>query len=155
MVDTAVLIVGAGPVGLTAAAELRRQGVACRLIDRLPARLPYAKAVGVQPRTLEIWDRMGMVRAALEVAVPLRGQLMYADGVEQARIELRLPPEVPYVFASLPQYETERILEEHLARFGTGIERGTELVGSPSTRTRSSAGSSRHPAPSRSCGHAS
>ncbi|MEG3627676.1 FAD-dependent monooxygenase [Streptomyces poriticola] len=126
--DTDVLIVGAGPVGLTAAAELRRQGVACRLVDRLPARLPYAKAVGVQPRTLEVWDRMGMVRAALEAAVPMRGQLLYADGAEQARMEMRLPPEVPYGFAALPQYETERITEEHLARFGTGIERGTELV---------------------------
>ncbi|MGW0610734.1 FAD-dependent monooxygenase [Streptomyces sp. NPDC002788] len=128
VVDTDVLIAGAGPVGLTAAAELRRQGVTCRIIDRLPARLPYAKAVGVQPRTLEIWDRMGMVRAALEAAVPLRGQVVYSDGIEQARFELRLPPEVPYVFAALPQYETERIMEEHLARFGTGIERGTELL---------------------------
>ena len=47
-----VLVIGAGPVGLTAAGELRRRGVACRIVDRLPARLPFAKAVGVQPRTL-------------------------------------------------------------------------------------------------------
>ncbi|MET9603496.1 FAD-dependent monooxygenase [Streptomyces sp. NPDC006512] len=125
---TDVLIVGAGPVGLTAAVELRRRGVACRIVDRLPARLPYAKAVGIQPRTLEVWDRMGLVRAALDVAVPLRGQLVYVNGEERGRLELSLPPEVPYGFASLPQYETERLLEEHLARFGTRIERGTELV---------------------------
>ncbi|MCX5379812.1 FAD-dependent monooxygenase [Streptomyces sp. NBC_00091] len=123
-----VLVAGAGPVGLTAAVELRRRGVSCRIVDRLPARLPYAKAVGIQPRTLEVWDRMGLVREVLEVAVPLRGQLTYLDGVEQARMDLVLPPEVPYGFAALPQYETERILEEFLARFGTRIERATELV---------------------------
>ncbi|MFI8276644.1 FAD-dependent monooxygenase [Streptomyces sp. NPDC085929] len=123
-----VLVAGAGPVGLTAAAELRRRGIACRIVDRLPARLPYAKAVGIQPRTLEIWDRMGFVRAALEAAVPMRGQLTYVNGVEQPRLDLVLPPEVPYRFAALPQYETERIIEEFLERFGTRIERGTELV---------------------------
>ncbi|MGW7270743.1 FAD-dependent monooxygenase [Streptomyces sp. NPDC054864] len=125
---TDVLIAGAGPVGLSAAAELRRHGVRCRLVDRLPERLPYAKAVGVQPRTLEIWDRMGLARAAMENAAPMRGQLIYANGQERARIELELPPEVPYGFAALPQYETERLLEEYLAGLGTVIERRTELV---------------------------
>ncbi|WP_406064832.1 FAD-dependent monooxygenase [Streptomyces sp. NBC_01077] len=125
---TDVLIVGAGPVGLSAAAELRRHGVRCRLVDRLPARLPYAKAVGIQPRTLELWDRMGLVRAVLEAAVPMRGQLTYVNGAEAGRIDLELPPEVPYGFAALPQYETERLLEEYVAGLGTVIERGTELV---------------------------
>ncbi|WP_030761993.1 FAD-dependent monooxygenase [Streptomyces sp. NRRL F-2664] len=125
---TDVLVVGAGPIGLTAAAELRRRGVSCRIVDRLPAPLPFAKAVGIQPRTLEIWDRMGTLRAVLDAAVPLRGQLTYVNGAEQPRIDLALPPEVPYRFAALPQYETERILGEHLARWGTAVERGTELV---------------------------
>ncbi|WP_030222500.1 FAD-dependent monooxygenase [Streptomyces bikiniensis] len=125
---TDVLVVGAGPVGLSAAAELRRHGVRCRIVDRLPARLPYAKAVGIQPRTLELWDRMGLVRAVLEAAVPIRGQLLYADGEERARMALELPPEVPYGFAALPQYETERLLEEYLGGLGTVVERETELV---------------------------
>ncbi|MEV1067972.1 FAD-dependent monooxygenase [Streptomyces sp. NPDC050263] len=125
---TDVLIAGAGPVGLSAAAELRRHGVRCRLVDRLPARLPYAKAVGIQPRTLEIWDRMGLARPVLEAASVLRGQLIYVNGREQARIDLTLPPEVPYEFAALPQYETERLLEEYVAGLGTIIERGTELL---------------------------
>ncbi|SES47783.1 2-polyprenyl-6-methoxyphenol hydroxylase [Streptomyces sp. yr375] len=125
---TDVLIAGAGPVGLSAAAELCRHGVRCRLVDRLPARLPYAKAVGIQPRTLEIWDRMGLARTVLEAAAVLRGQLIYVNGRERARIDLALPPEVPYEFAVLPQYETERLLEEYVAGLGTRIERGTELL---------------------------
>ncbi|WP_073908045.1 FAD-dependent monooxygenase [Streptomyces sp. CB00455] len=125
---TDVLVAGAGPVGLTAAAELRRHGISCRIVDKLPAPLPFAKAVGIQPRTLEIWDLMGLARAALEAAVPMRGQLTYVNGAEQPRIDLVLPPEVPYGFAALPQYETERILDAFLTRYGTRVERDTELV---------------------------
>lgn len=123
-----VLVVGAGPVGLTAAAELRRHGVGCRIVDRLAVPQHYAKAVGVQPRTMELWDLMGMVRAALDEAVPMRGQLLFADGRPGPQIDLTLPPDIPYGFAALPQYTTERLLTEHLAGYGTQVERGTELL---------------------------
>src|SRR6185312_15482614 len=80
--DVDVLVVGAGPVGLTAAVELARRGVDCRVVDQLPAPMPYAKAVGIQPRTLEVWDAMGVVREALDAAEPLLGQRVYLNGRE-------------------------------------------------------------------------
>ncbi|MGY0465284.1 FAD-dependent monooxygenase [Kitasatospora sp. cg17-2] len=127
--ETEVLVVGAGPVGLTAAAELRRRGVGCRIVDRLDRPQPYAKAVGLQPRTLEVWEAMGLVGRVLDEAVPLLGQLSFVDGEPGPRLELELPAEVPYRFAALPQDTTERLLTEHLAGFGTRVERGTELLG--------------------------
>lgn len=127
MADVDVLVVGAGPVGLTAAAELRRHGADCRIVDRLAAPDPYAKAIGIVPRTLEVWEAMGLVHRALDEAVPHLGQLVYIDGKPRPRVELTLPPEISYPFATLPQYETERLLAEHLAGFGTAVERATEL----------------------------
>lgn len=126
--DVDVLIVGAGPVGLTAAVELARRGVDCRVVDQLPAPMPYAKAVGIQPRTLEVWDAMGVVREALDAAEPLLGQRVYLNGREVSTLSLELPSDVPYGFATLPQYEVERILAEHLAGLGVEIERGTRLL---------------------------
>jgi len=124
-----VLVVGAGPVGLTAACELRRHGVHdCRIVDRLTAPPQYAKAVGIQPRTVELWERMGLARAAIDAAIELRGMLMFVDGKETARVELELPSEVPYRFFALPQYETERLLTEHLRFLGGEVERGVSLV---------------------------
>ncbi|MGW6355079.1 FAD-dependent monooxygenase [Streptomyces sp. NPDC055092] len=127
MADVDVLVVGAGPVGLTTAAELRRHGVDCRIVDRLPVPQPHAKAIGIVPRTLEVWDAMGLVHRALDNAVPHLGQLVFIDGKPRPRVELTLPPEIPYPFATLPQCTTERLLTEHLARFGTEVERPTEL----------------------------
>jgi 2-polyprenyl-6-methoxyphenol hydroxylase-like FAD-dependent oxidoreductase len=57
-----VLVVGAGPVGLTMAAELARYGIRCRIIDKLAAPSGYCKAIGVTPRTLEAWEDMGIAR---------------------------------------------------------------------------------------------
>jgi pentachlorophenol monooxygenase len=122
-----VLVVGAGPVGLTAACELRRHGAACRIVDRLDTPPLYAKAVGIQPRTLEIWEDLGILDAALDAAVELRGMLVFVNGREAMDVKLELPPEIPYRFVGLPQYETERILREQLERLGGTVERSVEL----------------------------
>ncbi len=125
--DVDVLVVGAGPVGLMLACELRRRDVHCQIIDTLEAPPQYAKAVGIQPRTLEVWEDMGLVGQVLDVAVELRGQLLYVNGEEAARMELTLPPDIPYRFFALPQYETERLLAEHLSGLGLRVDRGVTL----------------------------
>jgi pentachlorophenol monooxygenase len=123
-----VLVVGAGPVGLTLAVELRRRGIGCRVIDRLAEPVPYAKAVGIQPRTLEIWESVGIVRDALDRSTLMAGQLVFVNGRQTARMVLQLPPEIPFTFVALPQYETERMLTDHLAGLGADVERGVELT---------------------------
>jgi 2-polyprenyl-6-methoxyphenol hydroxylase-like FAD-dependent oxidoreductase len=128
MAGTEVLIVGAGPVGLTAAVELRRRGVGCRIVERLAAPVPYAKAVGIQPRTLELWEAAGVLTRALDAATPMHGQIFFVNRRPVRRIEFALPPDVPYGFVALPQYETERLLAERLTELGGRVERGVEFV---------------------------
>jgi 2-polyprenyl-6-methoxyphenol hydroxylase-like FAD-dependent oxidoreductase len=124
----AVLVVGAGPVGLSMAAELARHGVRCRLIDRAPGPLPYCRAVGVTPRTLEVWEDMGIARKMIERGLWLSGlRSVIADQPAQ---DMMAPPlGLPFAQLGLPQYETERVLTEHLQAFGVEIERGCELSG--------------------------
>ena len=112
-----------------AAIELRRRGVDVLVVETRPAIAPWAKAVGVQPRTLEIWDQMGVSRTALNRAETLRGQLVYTNGTQVMRTEMALPDEVPYRFIALPQYESEAVLGEHLESLGTRIQRGWSLTG--------------------------
>jgi 2-polyprenyl-6-methoxyphenol hydroxylase-like FAD-dependent oxidoreductase len=124
--DTDVLVVGAGPVGLMMAAELRRHGVHCRIIDALAAPARYCKAVGIQPRTLEIWDQLGLVTQAIDAGIWLRGLRIFANGQEIKRVDIDLS-DLPYGFLSLPQDATERLLTRHLATFGTAVERPVTL----------------------------
>ena len=127
--DTDVLIAGAGPIGLAAAIELDRRGIGCRIVDPLLEPPLYAKAVGVQPRTLEVFEGMGVLPAILDQSIPMRGQVVYVNGVKVADLELSLPPDVPFGFVCIPQYATERVLREDLAHRGVCVERGHRVTG--------------------------
>jgi 2-polyprenyl-6-methoxyphenol hydroxylase-like FAD-dependent oxidoreductase len=122
-----VLIAGAGPVGLTAAMALKRLGVEVRIVDRAAARTDKSKALVVWPRTLELLDVQGCVRGFLDAGLEGTGARILADDRELVHLSFATARS-PYRFALfLPQSETERLLEEELARLGVAVERRVEL----------------------------
>ena len=126
--DAPVLVVGAGPVGLTLAAELARHGVRVRLIDKLAEPSPYCRAIGVTPRSLEMFEDMGVAGEMIDAGLWLDGVRMPLPGRPPRDVRRDLS-DLPYAALGVPQYETERVLAAHLARFGIAPERGVSLVG--------------------------
>lgn len=129
-----VLVVGGGPTGLTLGIELARRGVGVRVVDKATAYFDGSRGDGLQPRTLEVFDDLGVldaVRAAGALPGPLR---VHVDGRfvgEHWMAELREPlPGVPYPNGwVLGQSQTEEILRARLLEFGVRVELGTALVG--------------------------
>lgn len=123
-----VLVVGAGPTGLTLASELARRGVSFRVIDKALEPTLLSKAIGVQARTLEIFDDMGIAEEAIAAGLKLTGVAMFANGQPIVKASFdELDTNFPFLL-SIPQSETERILASLLVRNGGELERGVELV---------------------------
>src|SRR3954468_22694653 len=110
-----LLIVGAGPTGLTLACELARRGVAHRLVERSPRPFDGSRGKGLQPRTLEVFDDLGLVDRVLAAGADYPGLRVHLDGgaLHDMRMdELHDPrPDVPYPnIWMLPQWRTAELL---------------------------------------------
>ena len=124
-----VLVVGAGPVGLAAAAELRRRNIAVRCVDAAEHHNVSTKALGLQARTLELFERLGVVDEAVARGLPVRKFNIMSEEHRIAEFDMGgLDTPYPYLLM-LPQNLTEEILRDRFEQLGGIVEHGTELVG--------------------------
>lgn len=130
---TDILIVGAGPTGLTLAVDLARQGVAATLVEALPALPRQSRGKGLQPRTLEVLDDLGVVEAVLAHGSWRQEITLFKDRRRLARLAAGLAepgPDVPYPnIVMIPQWRTAEILRDRLVELGGTIRLGTRLDG--------------------------
>jgi 2-polyprenyl-6-methoxyphenol hydroxylase-like FAD-dependent oxidoreductase len=122
-----LLIIGAGPVGMTLAMSLRRSGVDVRIVDKAAVRTDKSKALVIWPRTLELLDIQDCAQPFLEAGHPVIGARILAEAKVLAEIRLDTARSAYQAALIIPQSETERLLEEQLTVLGTAIERQVEL----------------------------
>lgn len=125
---TQVMICGAGPVGLTLAAELTRYGVSVRIVDKAPQPTDKSKALVLWSRTLELMDRGIGSGRFVKAGFPLHGVNIMSNDEQIGHVEMS-HVDTPYPYAlMLPQCDTERLLAERLTELGITIERAVEMT---------------------------
>lgn len=123
-----VLIVGAGPTGLTAAAELVRFRIPVRLVDKYKTPPNTSRALAVQSRTMELMHQRGLAGEMVRLGNRGLFTTLYSDGKLLGTVDLRQIDSRFNFTLLLAQSETERLLREHLERSGVYVERETELI---------------------------
>ena len=128
--NTDVLIVGAGPTGLALACQLIRYGVDFVVIDKKDTTTPYSKAIGVQARTLEIYEQIGLADKLIDLGAKAERATMFAGGKVRGQVEFRglgagLSP-YPYVLI-VEQGKHETLIYDFIKSHGKDVRWQTTL----------------------------
>ncbi|MFD8154917.1 MULTISPECIES: FAD-dependent monooxygenase [unclassified Streptomyces] len=126
-----VLVVGAGPTGLTLALEAHDHGARVRIVERRPDAFRPSRALIVHPRTLEVLRPLGVTGAVLERADTAPTVLLRLGprSVETALADFDLPGTAFPHLSLVRQADVEAVLTRALGDRGVRVERDTELLG--------------------------
>ena len=128
--NTDVIIIGAGPTGLSLACQLIRYGIDFVVVEKNETVTPFSKAIGVQARTLEIYDQIKLAQPAIERGT-IANRVRLIEGGE-VRGEMHLAnfgkdmSEFPYM-RMLEQSKNEELLYEFIRSHNRDVLWQTEL----------------------------
>lgn len=128
--ETDVLVVGAGPTGLTTAIQARLMGARVRVIERRTSPREWGPALAVHPRTLEILRGLGLAEDLMERGVTEVALQVHTGGrVAGGRLHNLNMPDTRYPFILfVPQAEVEKAMRIRLSALGTDVEWGSVLT---------------------------
>ncbi|SNX63565.1 2-polyprenyl-6-methoxyphenol hydroxylase-like FAD-dependent oxidoreductase [Streptomyces sp. TLI_55] len=129
-----VLIVGAGPTGLALGIDLARRGVAALVVEKADALFPGSRGKGIQPRTMEVFDDLGVRDAIRAAGGTYPVGMIWQDGERVGEHQMFEPAEAtedsPYNEPwMVPQWRTQEILAARLAELGGEVAFGREVTG--------------------------
>ncbi|KAJ8518264.1 hypothetical protein ONZ45_g4623 [Pleurotus djamor] len=136
MSSPAVLIVGAGPAGLVSALSLAQSGIPVRIIDKADSYHVGSRGFGVQPRTLELFETLGVCDDVQKIATPIPTMRAYKlpggtvpvktwDLYEKGEIW----PDRPFANGTcVSQDLLENVLRQHLAKHRVSVELSRGLI---------------------------
>ena len=129
MTKPKILIVGAGPTGLTAAVELARRGIIADVVERSDAPSQFSRAVGILPESMDLLEPSGVAAKIRQHAVTIT-DIRFHDGAKQiAHLSLDLFDQPNQHMFALAQDRTETFLREAFEGYGGQVEYQTVLTG--------------------------
>ena len=124
-----MLVVGAGPTGLLLACELNRRGVPCHLIDAKSGPLHWDRATVVHPRSLQIFESLGLAEKFLTAGCRQRVIKLHSNGELLGTIDLAGCGSIYGFNVGLSEEVTESILTGYLHQHGGRVNRSSRLIG--------------------------